>query len=56
MRIATKFTFGLYNLIWRGYDKYLIPCFIGVGRPAEGATLTKQIDVDYDAQIHWERF
>ena len=32
------------------------PCFIGVGRPAEGAALTKQIDVDYDAQIHWERF
>ena len=37
-------------------DEYLIPCFIGVGRPAEGAALTKQIDVDYDAQIHWERF
>ncbi len=37
-------------------DEYLISCFIGVGRPAEGAALTKQIDVDYDAQIHWEKF
>ena len=36
--------------------EYLIPSFIGVGRPAEAAALTKQIDVDYDAQIHWERF
>ncbi len=37
-------------------DDYLIPCFIGVGRPAETAVYTKQIDVDYDTQIHWEMF
>ena len=37
-------------------DDYMIPCFIGVGRPAETAVYTKQIDVDYDTQIHWEMF
>ena len=37
-------------------DDYLIPCFIGIGRPAKDAVSTKQIDVDYDAQIHWEKF
>ena len=37
-------------------DEYLIPCFIGIGQPAKDATTTKQLDVDYDAQIHWERF
>ena len=37
-------------------DDYMIPCFIGVGRPAETAVYTKQIDVDYDMQIHWEMF
>ena len=37
-------------------DNYLIPCFIGIGRPAKDAVSTKQIDVDYDAQIHWEMF
>lgn len=37
-------------------DDYLIPCFIGIGRPAKGAKQTKQIEVDYDNQIHWEHF
>ena len=37
-------------------DGYVIPCFIGIGRPAENAVCTKQIPVDYDAQIHWQRF
>ena len=37
-------------------DDYLVPCFIGIGRPAKGAEPTKQIEVDYDNQIHWERF
>ena len=37
-------------------DEYLIPCFIGIGRPAPDAVRTRQIDVDYDAQIHWDRF
>ena len=37
-------------------EEYLIPCFIGIGRPEENAVHTKQIDVDYDVQIHWEMF
>lgn len=37
-------------------DEYLIPCFIGIGRPVKNAVSTKQLDVDYDAQIHWEEF
>ena len=37
-------------------DEYLIPCFIGIGRPAKDAATTRQIAVDYDAQIHWGKF
>ncbi|MBR0514414.1 MAG: nitroreductase family protein [Clostridia bacterium] len=37
-------------------DEYLIPCFIGIGRPAKGAKPARQIEVDYNKQIHWEHF
>ena len=37
-------------------DGYLIPCFIGIGRPAADAVLTKQIDIRPDELIHWQRF
>ena len=37
-------------------EGFMIPCLIGIGRPAETAVRTKQIPVDYDAQIHWQRF
>ena len=37
-------------------DGYLIPCFIGIGRPAPDAVRTKQIEVNLDEQIHWQRF
>ena len=37
-------------------DGYLIPCFIGIGRPAPDAVLTKQIEIDPDKLIHWEKF
>lgn len=37
-------------------DGYLIPCFIGIGRPAPNAVLTKQINVDLDDRIHWQKF
>ena len=37
-------------------DSYLIPCLIGIGRPAADAVRTKQIAVDYDGQIHWQQF
>ena len=37
-------------------DGYLIPCFIGIGRPAPNAVLTKQIDVDLEDRIHWQKY
>ena len=37
-------------------DGYLIPCFIGIGRPAPDAILTKQIEIDFDRQVHWNKF
>jgi nitroreductase len=37
-------------------EEYLIPCFIGIGRPSANAVRTKQIDVDIDRQIHWNTF
>jgi len=37
-------------------DKYMIPCFIGIGRPAPDAVRTKQILPDLDKQLHWQKF
>ena len=37
-------------------DEYMIPCFIGIGRPAKDAVKTKQLDVDIDRMIHWQKF
>lgn len=37
-------------------DEYMIPCFIGIGRPAPDAVLTKRIPVDLEKKIHWNRF
>ena len=37
-------------------EGFMIPCLIGIGRPAENTVQTKQIPVDYGAQIHWQRF
>ena len=37
-------------------NEYLLPCFIGIGRPAKDAVRTKQIDVKIDEQIHWNKF
>ena len=37
-------------------DGYMIPCFIGIGRPAPDAVLTKQIDINIDQLIHWQKF
>ena len=37
-------------------DEYLIPCFIGIGRPAENAVRTRQIEINLDEQIHWNKF
>jgi nitroreductase len=37
-------------------EEYMIPCFIGLGRPAEGAVRTKQLVADMEKQLHWQRF
>ena len=37
-------------------DEYLIPCFIGIGRPAPDSVLTKRIPADLKRQIHWDKF
>ena len=37
-------------------DEYMIPCFIGIGRPADGAVRTKQLVPDMEKQLHWQRF
>ena len=37
-------------------DGYLIPCFIGIGRPAPDAIRSKQIEIDFDSQVHWNKF
>ena len=37
-------------------EGYMIPCFIGVGRPASDAARTKQISVDPEKQLHWQKF
>lgn len=37
-------------------EEYMIPCFIGIGRAAEGAFRTKQLVPDIEKQLHWQKF
>lgn len=37
-------------------ENYMIPCFIGVGKATEDAVKTKQIDINIDELLHWEKF
>ncbi|MGN0617149.1 nitroreductase family protein [Ruminococcus flavefaciens] len=37
-------------------EEYMIPCFIGIGRPAENAKRTKQLVPDMGKQLHWQKF
>ncbi len=37
-------------------DGYMIPCFIGIGRPAPDAVIARQLDADMDEQLHWQKF
>ena len=37
-------------------ESYMVPCFIGIGRPAPDAVRTKQIEVNLEKQIHWNQF
>lgn len=40
-----------------GYtDDYYMPCFIGIGRPKENASIPKQKDIDIKNRIHWDVF
>lgn len=37
-------------------EEYLIPCFIGIGKPAANAVRTKQLDVKIEEKMHWQKF
>ena len=37
-------------------DTYMIPCFIGIGRPSPDAVRTEQIKVNTAEQIHWNTY
>lgn len=37
-------------------DGYMIPCFIGIGRPAPDAVIARQLDADIGEQLHWQKF
>lgn len=37
-------------------EDYMIPCFIGIGRPADNAVRTKQLIPDLEKQLHWQKF
>ena len=37
-------------------EEYMIPCFIGIGRPKKDAVRPKQLFPDLDNQIHWQTF
>ncbi|MCR4657555.1 MAG: nitroreductase family protein [Lachnospiraceae bacterium] len=40
-----------------GYpEEYYMPCFIGMGRPKENASIPKQKDIDIKDRIHWDVF
>lgn len=40
---------------WDPPEEYMIPCFIGIGRPAEGAVRTKLLAPDMEKQLHWQK-
>ena len=37
-------------------EHFMIPCFIGIGRPREDAAKVKQLDVRTQEQIHWNHY
>ena len=37
-------------------EEYMIPCFIGIGRPDGNAVRTKQLVPDLEKQLHWQKF
>ncbi|MDK2809151.1 MAG: iodotyrosine deiodinase [Clostridiales bacterium] len=40
-----------------GYpEEYMMPCFIGIGRPNSDAEAIKQKDITLDDRIHWDKW
>ena len=37
-------------------EEYMIPCFIGIGKPAENAIRPRQLFADPEKQLHWQKF
>ena len=37
-------------------DEYMIPCFIGIGVAKSNAYKTKQLEINIDEKIHWDKF
>ena len=37
-------------------EEYLMPCFIGIGRPRRGMENVRQKEIDIRQRIHWDRF
>lgn len=42
--------------ILRFPDEYLMPCFIGIGKPKPDAQPIKQKQIDIRERIHWDKF
>ena len=40
-----------------GYpEEYFMPCFVGIGRPKENASIPRQKEIDIRDRIHWDGF
>ena len=37
-------------------DHFMIPCFIGIGRPRKDAAKVRQLEISTQEQIHWNHF
>ncbi len=37
-------------------DDYFMPCFIGIGKPAENAAVIKQKSINVNERIHWDKW
>ena len=37
-------------------DYFMIPCFIGIGRPRKDAAKVRQLEISTQEQIHWNHF
>lgn len=37
-------------------EDYLMPCFIGIGKPREDSDIPKQKDININERIHWDKF